>query len=328
MTQEAGITCSEVWGGNRATDAALILPGVQGWVVSRPYRNADAGGDVHYISSCGTGRITRVMLADVSGHGEQASGVASFLRSVMQRYLNHIEPNQMAAEMNQRLADHQREEGRFATAVILTFFSPTGAVTLCNAGHPSPLIFRARQGRWAAINDPRSEPDVVNFPLGVVEGAGYKGYEVTLDPNDCVLAYSDCLIEATADDGGQLGVDGLVGILNEMTEAGPLPNFSTVSGALLEAIEAHGYRMDDDLTTIFLRCSERAGGASLPERMAGIWRSVGALFDGRPIPWPELSIANLGGMLVPPLSHWRGRGRRKGDGETRSSKAEEETTKP
>src|SRR6188768_413709 len=69
--------CMEVRGGNEPVDAALAMPGVEAWVYSRPYHSAgesDAdvsggGGDVHYISSCATGRVTRMLVADVSGHG-------------------------------------------------------------------------------------------------------------------------------------------------------------------------------------------------------------------------------------------------------------------
>lgn len=310
MPQQASIACSKVWGGNRAANAALVLPGLQGWVVSQPYHEAESGGDVHYISSCGTGRITRMILADVSGHGEPASAVSGFLRDVMQRYLNHIEPGKLAAEMNQRLSAHEQRGGRFATAVILTFFSPTGRMTLCNAGHPAPLIYRRSRGEWAALDDPRAEPDVVNFPLGVVEEAGYTGREFVLDPGDHVLAYSDCLIEARDDDGRLIGVGGLTDVLNEIGDPGTMPNPGELTDRIIRRIEGLGYQRDDDLTAVVLHCTERTEGATLPERLAGIWRSVRLAFTGARTPLPELSVRNLGGALVPALSRWRPRRRR------------------
>jgi len=63
MADHADIACSEAWGGNRAAAVALVVPGLEGGVVSRPWHGAEAGGDVHDVSSCGTGRITRLMLA-------------------------------------------------------------------------------------------------------------------------------------------------------------------------------------------------------------------------------------------------------------------------
>jgi phosphoserine phosphatase RsbU/P len=153
----ATMACSEVWGGNGAADSSLVLPGLEGGVVSRPHRNAPSGGDVHYVSSCGTGRITRVMLVDVSGHGEAAANVAEFLRLVMQRYVNHIAPNKLATDLNQRLSTSKQRGGRFATAIIMTFFSPTGDLNLRNAGHPPPMLYRKASGRWSSIDRPAAE---------------------------------------------------------------------------------------------------------------------------------------------------------------------------
>mgnify|MGYP003483393270 CR=1 FL=1 len=38
------------------------------------------GGDVVYASSCATGRITRLMVADVAGHGHTVAATAADLR--------------------------------------------------------------------------------------------------------------------------------------------------------------------------------------------------------------------------------------------------------
>src|SRR6187402_1776010 len=65
--------CMEVWGGNQAFDSSLALPGLDAWVYSRPYGQSAIGGDVYYVSSCATGRIMRLLLADVSGHGAVVS---------------------------------------------------------------------------------------------------------------------------------------------------------------------------------------------------------------------------------------------------------------
>ena len=68
--------CMEIWGGNQMVDNHVVMPGLDAWVYSRPYGQAAAGGDVHYVSSCATGRITRLLIADVSGHGSQVAQTA------------------------------------------------------------------------------------------------------------------------------------------------------------------------------------------------------------------------------------------------------------
>ena len=302
--------CMEVWGGHGATDAALVLHGWQGWVLSRPHKGADIGGDVHYVSSCGTGRITRLMLADVAGHGEPASGVAGFLRGLMQRYLNHISPHKLAAEMNQRLSAHEQDAGndsRFATALIMTYFSPTGDLSLCNAGHPPPMLYRPRTGRWSALDQLTADDGVTNLPLGIVEQAGYVGRELRLDPGDTLLAYTDCLVEAQNETGELLGVPGLCEVLNEVDDPAQHNNARQWLDALLKAIEQRGYHMDDDLTAVVLRSTGRTNGATLREKLAGMRRGLRRVWQDRVMPWPEFSVRNIGGGLLPALNRYRSR---------------------
>src|SRR5262249_55062163 len=62
--------CLEVWGGNQAVDNGVVMAGLDAWLFSRPYQGHSAGGDIHYVSSCAAGMLTRLLVADVSGHGE------------------------------------------------------------------------------------------------------------------------------------------------------------------------------------------------------------------------------------------------------------------
>src|SRR5437899_11480300 len=81
--------CMEVWGGNQAVDSGVVMVGLDAWVFSRPFEQSqEGGGDVYYVSSCATGRITRLLVADVSGHGSAVCDVAGQLRSLMRRNIN------------------------------------------------------------------------------------------------------------------------------------------------------------------------------------------------------------------------------------------------
>ena len=58
VDSEVRMACMEVWGGSEAVNAAVTLSGLDAWIYSRPYgENAEAGGDVYYVSACATGRI-------------------------------------------------------------------------------------------------------------------------------------------------------------------------------------------------------------------------------------------------------------------------------
>src|SRR3954467_11017403 len=116
--------CMEVWGGNDLVDANVSMAGLDAWVYSRPYMKAQAGGDVYYVSACATGRITRLLVADVSGHGAKVRETAIALRSLMRRYVNHLDQRQFLRSMNSHFAEIS-EAGIFATAVVTTYFGPT-----------------------------------------------------------------------------------------------------------------------------------------------------------------------------------------------------------
>ncbi len=152
------LQCMEVWGGNRAVENGVVMPGLDAWVFSRPYVGRESrgsaddtsrGGDIHYVTSCATGRITRIVVADVSGHGEKVADTAVELRRLLGRYSNYADQERVVSEIDRHFValgeSDARHAGLFATAVIATYWSPTEEVTLCNAGHPRPLRYRARE---------------------------------------------------------------------------------------------------------------------------------------------------------------------------------------
>lgn len=305
MSQTVTLACNEVWGGNGATEESLSRPGIEGYVYSLPYRDEAAGGDLHYVSSCGTGRITRVMLADVMGHGESASEVAGYLRSLMRRYLNHIEPHNLATEVSRLLHSEPAGGGRFATSVILTFFAPTGELSLCNAGHPAPLLYRKRDGKWHPLPRRSDQPYPTNLPLGVdvEEGGGYDEQVLGLDPGDAVVLYTDGLVEATADNGEQIGTEGLLDILRSLGSPPSSSESGKLSERLLESARSQGYSLaGDDVSIVLLRCVGRSNGAGMGDRLTAMVRTLRDMGRGAPIPWPEVSVRNLLGGVIPGMS--------------------------
>jgi hypothetical protein len=64
------LQCMEIWGGNRAAREWVSVTGIDAYVFSLPYGGQSSGGDIHYVSLCGGGKIARFAVADVSGHGD------------------------------------------------------------------------------------------------------------------------------------------------------------------------------------------------------------------------------------------------------------------
>src|SRR5690606_8999901 len=125
------------------------------------------------------GQIVRLMLADIAGHGADAEVMARRLRTIVRKHINKPNPTRFARALNWELS-RLAEEGAFATAVMTTYFAPTDHLIICNAGHPRPLLHRARLKRWELLDESAAsvlpserigETGVRNLPLGVIGGA-------------------------------------------------------------------------------------------------------------------------------------------------------------
>ncbi|MCC6699657.1 MAG: serine/threonine-protein phosphatase [Candidatus Hydrogenedentes bacterium] len=302
--------CMEVWGGNSSVERSLELTGLDMWVYSRPHGGALAGGDIHYVSACGSGRITRILVADVSGHGEQVAEVAGFLRSVIHRYVNFIDQTSLVQRINARFCDHLGD-GQFATALVATFFAPTRLLTLSNAGHPPPLLYRERERVWEYL---RAEPEsghrrLGNIPLGIAADIPYSSRSVRLEPGDLVLSYTDSLIEMGSGLSGMAGMDGLLALVQRT----PMDSLQDFIPGLLKAAEAEHHVTlgdDDDVTLVLMRCTGGASYAPFVQQVVGLGRFLRALVSreakAEPIPWPEWSVANMLGGMIPFFNRfWR-----------------------
>src|SRR4051794_38011151 len=82
------LACMEVWGGNRGVTRTVELSNLTAWVYSNPVGARHRGGDVHYLSICGHAVLSRVALADVSGHGAAVSAPANVLHALMREHVN------------------------------------------------------------------------------------------------------------------------------------------------------------------------------------------------------------------------------------------------
>ena len=251
-TSRERMQCMEVWGGNRKADRFLETPGLEAWIYSQPHEQAPGGGDVYYVSSCASGRITRFLLADVSGHGVDASKLAIGLRELMRRNINIVQQNRFVADVNQQFAEVASAH-QFATAVVCSFFSPTRRLTLCNAGHPEPVCLQQQDGQWTSISQPSDTRELSDFPLGVIDEASYTQTVLTLSDGDLVLLFSDAFVESVDANGDLLGADGLLSIIRSL-ESDQRDRFIP---ALNDAVRAQdpSNLSDDDATVLLIRAT-------------------------------------------------------------------------
>jgi phosphoserine phosphatase RsbU/P len=243
--------CMEIWGGSHATETLVSTPGLDAWIYSMPHEGADQGGDVHYVSLCGGGVITRLIVADVSGHGGAVAEVARSLRTILRRNINSKSQARLVQALNRQFAALAQMR-RFATAVVATYLNSRRRLTVCNAGHPRPLWFRVASGEWTLLEqgtDPAA-PGLANLPLGLLDETSYDQVEVTLDKGDVLVFYTDALIEAGNEAGQLLGERGLLEIARGLDPS----DLGSMGPALLDEVARHrgGSAADDDVTLLVL----------------------------------------------------------------------------
>ena len=281
-------------------DVGLTAAGLSIHVLSRPYHQAEGGGDVHYISSCGTGRITRLLVADVAGHGADVGKVARTLRDLMRRYVNHIDPRAFVRRMNDEFTE-LTESGQFATAVIGSYYAPTRRLSLINAGHPPALLYRAKTKSWSLMEDDDDGESVRNIPLGVLGSISYEQFELELEPGDALVCYTDSLPESRDANGELLGYERLLALAAQLDATQPLTQWLKQWLDAIDTVSAD-HLQNDDLTVLLLRATGRRRQARFHQRLLGLGKMLIAPLQGRPFPWPEFSLKNLGGAIAPMMS--------------------------
>lgn len=215
------LECLEAWGGNRRVNHAVELPGLVGWIYSDPVEVGSLGGDVHYISVCSKGIISRFALADVSGHGQSSSIVAELLRNLIRKHINTWDQSELMHELNESLRSELENEG-YATAVLFAYCRSTRELVLTNAGHPPPLWYHAKSGTWGWL-EPATPfaRSIEGLPLGLIAGTDYVQVAVQLNRNDVVILYTDGITDAIDMTGSLLGGDGLMEIVQNLPVESP-----------------------------------------------------------------------------------------------------------
>ncbi len=241
----------EVFGGNAAFDGAIAVPGLDAYVYSRPFGSSTSGGDVHYISTCGHRNIARFAVADVAGHGGQVGQISARLRALMRKHINTLDQTRFVRTLNHDFAE-LADDGTFATALLTSYYAPTDDLVICNAGHPPPLWYRAADTRWDYLthDSKAAEQRVANLPLGIIEPTEYTQFAVRLARGDCVLLYTDSLIEAEDANGQQIGSEGLLKLARTLDLSAP----ERIQTDLIDRLDAYqgGRAFADDVTLIVL----------------------------------------------------------------------------
>ncbi len=191
--------------------------------------DALVGGDFYDLYH--SDRCVRLLVGDVRGKGLEAiEHAARVIRAFRQSAASSEELSAVAKQMNDYLVPFFSDE-EFATALLIHVDGDRN-LTLVNCGHPPPLLSGPRGTRFL-----ESPP---NLPLGLA--TSFEARDVTWEPGDRLLLYTDGLVEARDRRGRYLSLDAIAGCLGE-----PTPD--AVLESLLASVKGHvaGGNFGDDL---------------------------------------------------------------------------------
>jgi sigma-B regulation protein RsbU (phosphoserine phosphatase) len=246
------LACAETWASNARTASVVEVPGLTAWVHSVPAGPDDAGGDVHYVSLCPSCIVSRIALADVSGHGRAVAALADKLRILMDRYLRALEQAELMRDLNQAVRQ-ELDNVHYATMVAVGWHSRRGLLLMTNAGHPPPLWYRAARQEWSWLETHRASERErpAGVPLGLLPDVDYDHAVIKPHSGDLMLLYSDGVSEATNPDGEELGRDRLMTIAGGL-DVSSAEAFGTELVSALRTFRG-GAEPQDDETIIVLR---------------------------------------------------------------------------
>ena len=247
------LECAETWSGTDRTASLVELPGLAAWVHSVPAGTGEAGGDVHYVSVCPSCIVSRIALADVSGHGQAVVSLGEKLRALMQRYLRAIEQVGLMQDLNEAVQE-EFDDVHYATMVAVGWHGRRGLLVLTNAGHPSPFWFRAARDewRWLETERPSERGRPVGVPLGLLADINYDRTVVKPDVGDLVVLYTDGVSEATNPAGEELGRDGLMNLAREL-DSSSAEAFGTQLTSALRGFRGGAEPVDDETIIVMQR---------------------------------------------------------------------------
>lgn len=221
------------------------LPQVPGFDFFAHYESAqEVGGDYYDFIPLPNGRLG-IMLGDVAGKGVPAALLMAKVSSDA-RFCTLTEKS--LADAVYRLNEQMQDAGlldRFVTLGACLLDQAASAMTLVNAGHLPPLLYRKTTG---TIDEAISR-DLSGLPLGVADGIPYESATITLEPGDVFLLFSDGITDARNKQDKDFGMEGLMQALRK----GPM-TAKAVGERLVAAVHQYsaGCKQHDDITIVCL----------------------------------------------------------------------------
>ncbi|WP_439658499.1 PP2C family protein-serine/threonine phosphatase [Lentzea sp. HUAS TT2] len=221
-----------------------VLPDPDGVEIATGYNVAghllDVGGDFYGVVQQPGDRFT-ALIGDVCGRGAAAAALTGLARHTVETILEEGgRPEDAVRLLNAKMLRNQ--VGKFLTLATVTFGTPGAGglpIRSLTAGHPPPVIIR----RDGGVEETSCRGQLV----GVLDELSFTPADDVLRPGDCVILFTDGLVEARDASGaffGDTDLETTLGALHDL----PLPEMA----ATLVAGDGR-YAVDDDAAVLLIR---------------------------------------------------------------------------
>ena len=190
-----------------------------------------------------------ICIGDVSGKGLPAGLVMIMARSYLRPLTKAaLPPNEILAEANRLLYNDTRRDV-FMSALVMHWSDTSGKFTWSGAGHEHLIIYKAKTRRTETIK-------AGGCVLAAVREAGhiYKNQELTLDPGDAIVLYTDGVTEARNPAGDFFAQDTLQPVQRLVELYGHLSAKDLLEAVLWELKQfINGADQTDDITVVTIK---------------------------------------------------------------------------
>lgn len=200
-------------------------------------------GDYYDVMRLPDGRLI-FALADISGKGISAAILMANLQALLRTLAETSQsPGEVCSRLNHHL--HQvTDESKFATFFYAQWDPARRRLCYINAGHHSPIVTGSHRGHRL---------DKGGVPLGMFPDSEFQMGEVSLQPRDLLVLYSDGVTEAASQSGEEFGEQRLAVIVEAHSDR-PLIE---IQRHILDGVRNwSGKELEDDLTLLIARATE------------------------------------------------------------------------
>ena len=219
-----------------------VIPNIPGYAVSASTQPMGfVGGDYYDVTRISDSK-TAFCIADAAGKGLPAALLMSNLQATLKSLIGECtQPREVCTRANRILFDIM-PANKFISFFYGVLDTKANRLTYCNAGHCPPILIR-EDGRPCALNNSGAV-------FGHFSSWPYEQTDVEFRRGDCLLMFSDGVVEASDADGNQFGEERLA----QLTRDSGTGTAHSLRSELLQAVSVHCHgQFQDDATLIVLR---------------------------------------------------------------------------